>query len=133
MMMTMMMIVTCSAIPCTTFRSLSTSLQVQLLSLFVSLLLYFSLLSYFVSFFLFVVDIFWVFFVASFLFVVVIVEVIVKLTVCTSPPSGCVDFFQPAQAVTSNWQLRTTSPMNTNSSVGENCFLAKNGSWPGRL
>ena len=38
-----------------------------------------------------------------------------------------------AQAVTSKWQLRTTSPMNTNSSVGENWFLAKNGSWPGRL
>ena len=31
------------------------------------------------------------FFVASFLFVVVIVEVIVNLTVCTSPPCGCVD------------------------------------------
>ena len=38
-----------------------------------------------------------------------------------------------AQAVISKWQLRTTSPMNTNSSVGENWFLAKNGSWPGRL
>ena len=38
-----------------------------------------------------------------------------------------------AQAVTSKWQLRTTSPMNTNSSVGENWFLAKNRSWPGRL
>ena len=38
-----------------------------------------------------------------------------------------------AQAVTSKWQLRTTSPMNTNSLVGENWFLAKNGSWPGRL
>merc|ERR1719300_2159308 len=38
-----------------------------------------------------------------------------------------------AQAVTSKWQLRTTSPMNTNSSVGQNCFLAKNGSWKGRL
>ena len=38
-----------------------------------------------------------------------------------------------AQAVTSKWQLRTTSPMNTNSSVGENWFLAKDGSWPGRL
>ena len=33
-----------------------------------------------------------------------------------------------AQAVTSKWQLRTTSPMNTNSSAGENGILAKNGS-----
>ena len=33
-----------------------------------------------------------------------------------------------AQAVTSKWQLRTTSPMNTNSSAGENGFSAKNGS-----
>ena len=33
-----------------------------------------------------------------------------------------------AQAVTSKWQLRTTSPMNTNSSAGENGFPAKNGS-----
>ena len=31
-----------------------------------------------------------------------------------------------AQAVTSKWQLRTTSPMNTNSSAGENGFSAKN-------
>ena len=38
-----------------------------------------------------------------------------------------------AQAVISKWQLRTTSPMNTNSSVGENWFSAKNGLWPGRL
>ena len=38
-----------------------------------------------------------------------------------------------AQAVTSKWQLRTTSPMNTNSLAGENGFSAKNGSWPGRL
>ena len=30
-----------------------------------------------------------------------------------------------AQAVTSKWQLRTTNPMNTNSSVGENWFLAE--------
>ena len=30
-----------------------------------------------------------------------------------------------AQAVTSKWELRTTSPMNTNSSAGENCFFGK--------
>ena len=33
-----------------------------------------------------------------------------------------------AQAVTSKWQLRATSPMNTSSSAGENGFSAKNGS-----
>ena len=31
-----------------------------------------------------------------------------------------------AQAVTSKWQLRATSPMNTSSSAGENGFSAKN-------
>ena len=31
-------------------------------------------------------------------------------------------------AVTSKWHFRTTSPMNTNSSAGENGFSAKNGS-----
>ena len=30
-----------------------------------------------------------------------------------------------AQALTSKWQLHTTSPMSTNSSAGENSFLAK--------
>ena len=38
-----------------------------------------------------------------------------------------------AQAITSKWQLCTTSPMNTSSSAGENGFSAKNGSLPGRL
>ena len=33
-----------------------------------------------------------------------------------------------AQAVTLKWQHRTTSPMNKNSSAGENRFSAKNGS-----
>ena len=32
-----------------------------------------------------------------------------------------------AQAVTSKWHFRTTSPTNTNSSAGENWFSAKNG------
>ena len=38
-----------------------------------------------------------------------------------------------AQAVISKWQLRTTSPMNTNSLAGENEFSAKKGLWLGRL
>ena len=37
------------------------------------------------------------------------------------------------QAVTSKWQLCLTSPVNTNSSAGENGFLAKNISQPHRL